>query len=211
MPARRLIETAHGTAGLLQRRSPRPWATLVLTHGAGGGIDSPDLVALARQLPRHGITVALIEQPWRVSGRRIAAAPAVLDDGLRAAMSALRPHTPLILGGRSAGARVACRTGRHLGAAGIVALAFPLHPAGRPDKSRVHELLGSGLPSIVVQGERDLLGAPYEFPPLQSVVTVPGADHQFRVPSRTEGTQQEAIDLVVRVVLTWIRRRLRHG
>lgn len=211
MPARRLIETPHGTAGLLQRRSPRPWATLVLTHGAGGGIDSPDLLALAGQLPRHGITVARIEQPWRVSGRRVAAAPGVLDDGFIAAMSALRPQTPLILGGRSAGARVACRTGRKLGAAGIVALAFPLHPAGRPEKTRVHELLDARLPSIVVQGERDLLGAPYEFPPRQSVVAIPGADHQFRVPALSDGSQQEALDLIVGAVLAWIQRRLRHA
>lgn len=211
MPDRRLIDTPQGTARLVQRRAESPWATLVLTHGAGGGTDAPDLTALAQQLPRRGITVALIEQPWRLVGRRVAPSPPVLDNGFRAAMRALRPQTPVIVGGRSAGARVACRTGRHLGAAGIIALAFPLHPAGRPDKSRASELLDARLPSMVVQGERDALGAPSEFPPAQPLVVIPAADHQFRVPVRGDVNQQETLDLVVQVTLTWIARRLRHG
>jgi len=211
MVDRRLIETPHGTARLVQRRSKSPWATLVLTHGAGGGIDSPDLVALAQQLPSHGVTVVFVEQPWRVAGRRIAPAPRILDEGFTAAMARLHPRTPVIVGGRSAGARVACRTGRDLGAAGVLALAFPLHPPGRPERSRVHELLGAGLPTLVVQGERDALGTPYEFPPYVPLTVVPRADHEFRVPARDARSGPEVLDLIVAAAGTWIHRRLRRS
>lgn len=206
----RLIQTPHGTARLVQRRSASPWATLVLTHGAGGGIDSPDLVALARRLPAKGISVALVEQPWRVAGRRIAPAPRILDEGFTAAMNGLRPRTPVIVGGRSAGARVACRTGRRLGAAGVLALAFPLHPPGRPERSRVDELLASGLRTLVIQGERDAFGTSYDFPLHLPLVVVPAADHEFRVSARDSRSRREALDTIVAAAHAWIARRLRH-
>jgi len=207
---RLVIATPHGPARLVQRRSDRPWATLVLTHGAGGGIDSPDLHALAMRLPPQGINVALVEQPWRVAGRRIASSPQILDEGFTAAIARLRPQTPTIIGGRSAGARVACRTGRRLGAAGILALAFPLHPPGRPERSRVDELLRAGLPLLVVQGERDALGGPYEFPLHLPIAVIPGADHEFKVPAGAEWSRAQVLDRVVQVVRTWIGRRLRY-
>jgi predicted alpha/beta-hydrolase family hydrolase len=211
MVERRLIATPHGTARLVQRRSESPWATLVLTHGAGGGIDSPDLLALARRLPAKGISVALVEQPWRVAGRRVAPAPRILDEGFAAALQGLRPRTPMIVGGRSAGARVACRTGRRLGAVGVLALAFPLHPAGRPERSRAGELLGSGIRTLVVQGECDALGTPYEFPPQLPMVVVPGADHEFRVPARDARSRRDVMESIVAAAHAWIVRRLRRG
>jgi uncharacterized protein len=206
---RREIETPQGLARLVQRRSARPWATLVLTHGAGGGIGAPDLYALAVRLPRRGVTVALVEQPWRVAGQRIAARPEVLDEGFAAVVDRLRPQTPLFVGGRSAGARVGCRTARRLGAVGVVALAFPLHPPGRPEKSRAPELLGAGVSTLVVQGARDSFGRPEEFPPQQSLVTVPDADHSFRVPKQAETTPADALATVVDAVEQWLRRRTR--
>jgi uncharacterized protein len=206
---RRLIETPQGAARLVQRRSPHPWATLVLTHGAGRGVDTPDLAALATGLPRRGISVALVDQPWLVAGRRIASRPEALDEGFTAVVNRLRPQTPMFVGGRSAGARVACRTGRLLGAVGVVALAFPLHAPGRPEKSRVEELLGSDLPTLVVQGERDSFGQPAEFPPQQTIVSVPDADHSFKVPKRAETTADEALEAVVDAVVAWIDRRVR--
>jgi predicted alpha/beta-hydrolase family hydrolase len=206
---RRLIETPQGAARLVQRRSVSPWATLVLTHGAGRGVDAPDLAALATGLPRRGISVALVEQPWRVAGKRIASRPEALDDGFAAVVNRLRPRTPMFVGGRSAGARVACRTGRLLGAVGVVALAFPLHPPGRPEKSRVEELLGSELPTLVVQGERDSFGQPAEFPPQQTIVSVPDADHSFKVPKRAETTADDALEAVVDAAAAWIDRRVR--
>ena len=209
MVDRRLIDTPHGVARLVQRRSESPWATLALTHGAGGGIESSDLVALAQRLPRHGITVVLVEQPWRVAGRRIAPAPRILDEGFTAALDGLRPRTPMIVGGRSAGARVACRTGRRLGAAGALALAFPLHPPGRPERSRVRELLDARLKTLVIQGERDPLGAPQEFPLHLPLVVVPGADHEFRVPARDTRSGRDVLDLIVTAARAWIGRRVR--
>lgn len=207
MVDRREIDTPHGPARLVQRRAIRPWATLVLTHGAGGGIDAPDLTALAVRLPPRGITVALVEQPWRVAGRRVAARPEVLDEGFAAVVNRLRPQTPMFVGGRSAGARVGCRTGRRLGAVGVVALAFPLHPPGRPEKSRATELLEADLPTLVVQGDRDAFGRPDEFPPQQSLVPVPDADHGFAVPKRAETTPDEALASIVDAVEDWLERR----
>ncbi len=211
MVDRRLIDTPHGVARLVQRRAESPWATLVLTHGAGGGIDSPDLITLARRLPAKGISVTLVEQPWRVAGRRVAPAPRILDEGFAAALEGLRPRTPMIIGGRSAGARVACRTGRRLGAAGVLALAFPLHPPGRPERSRVGELLGTGVRTLVIQGECDALGTPYEFPLHLAIVVVPGADHEFRVPARDVRSRRDVMESIVTATHTWIVRRLRRG
>jgi predicted alpha/beta-hydrolase family hydrolase len=206
---RRPVETPVGTARIEQHRPQSPWALLALTHGAGGGIDAPDLQALARALPRVGVTVTLVEQPWRVAGKRIAGPPASLDEGYQAVVSSLRSRTPLFVGGRSAGARVGCRTGRGLGAVGVVALAFPLYPPGRPERSRAHELSAHGLPVLVVQGTRDPFGSPVQFPPTVSLVAVPGADHSLKVPRRAPVSPQDVEALLVESAVAWLRRRLR--
>src|SRR4051812_22728865 len=146
MTSVREVPTPQGTARLHSDRSRHPVATLVLGHGAGGGVDARDLVALARALPREGITVVRVEQPWRVAGKRIAPAPRLLDEAFVAAVDQLRIRTPLVIGGRSAGARSAARTARHLGASGYLGLSFPLHPPGRPEKTRVEELLAVDVP-----------------------------------------------------------------
>jgi predicted alpha/beta-hydrolase family hydrolase len=117
----------------------------------------------------------------------VAAPPATLDRGWLAVLAELVPAGPLVLGGRSAGARVACRTATALGAAGVLALAFPLHPPGRPDRTRLPELdlpSAAGLPVLVLQGTRDSFGGPADIPPAKrrTVVAVEGADHSFRVP-----------------------------
>lgn len=208
---RRQLPTPHGPARLAQRRATAPWATLVLTHGAGGGVDAPDLAHLAETLPRRGVTVALVEMPWRVAGRRVAAPPPVLDECLVAAVNRLRPRTPMVLGGRSAGARVACRTGRGLGAVGVLALAFPLHPPGRPERSRVAELVGAQLPVMVVQGERDRFGTPAEFPVGTAITPVPYADHSFAVPRAAPVRRDELLAEIGTSVHDWIARRLRRA
>ncbi|MEF2527106.1 MULTISPECIES: alpha/beta hydrolase family protein [Streptomyces] len=184
---------------------------LALGHGAGGGIEARDLQALAAALPGRGTTVALVEQPWRVAGRKVAAAPKVLDEGWRGLWPALaEPGLPVVAGGRSAGARVACRTGSALGAAGVLALAFPLHPPGRPERSRAAELTGAGLPVLVVQGGRDPFGRPEEFPaagpPAYELLEVPGGDHGFAVPKKGAPTQEEALEAVVEGVADWLDR-----
>lgn len=208
---RRELPTRHGPARLWQRRALAPWATLALTHGAGGGIDAPDLHHLATVLPRRGISVALVEMPWRVAGRRVAASPPVLDECFVAVTNRLRPRTPLLVGGRSAGARVACRTGRDLGAVGVLALAFPLHPPRRPERSRVAELTGARLPVMVVQGERDHFGGPPEFPLGTALTPVPYADHTFTVPKSAPVGRDDVLADVASAVHDWIGRRVHRG
>ena len=182
-------------------------ATLVLGHGAGGGSEARDLLALARGLPGHGVAVLRVDQPWRVAGRRVAPPPAVLDRAWLQIVPALelRGEAPLFVGGRSAGARVACRTAVQLGAAGVVALAFPLRPPGRGGSrpSRAGELV-AGVPVLVVQGERDSFGGPGELPATVEVLAVPGADHAMRVPARSLPGQAAVLAAVAHEVAAWI-------
>ena len=204
----RTIATPHGDARLVSDRSRHPVATLLLSHGAGAGagINTIDLAALAASLPGQGITVHRLEQPWMVAGKKIATAPSTLDDALRAVADKIRPRTPMVLGGRSAGARSAARSARDLGAAGCLALAFPLHPPGRPEKSRVDELRGARVPTLVIQGERDPFGTPEEFPPGTNLAVVPFADHSFKVPKAAVVSQDDALAILVEAVLEWIVR-----
>jgi len=181
----REVPTRQGPARLHRTgRSPRGAATLVLGHGAGGGIDAADLQAMVGSVSAAGHAVVLVEQPWRVAGRRLAPRPEALDEAWLDAVRALRPGGPIVLGGRSAGARVACRTADALGAAAVVALGFPLHPPGRPERSRAEELRSCPVPVVVIQGDRDPFGTAEEVRraagrrrPGVRVVPVPGGDH----------------------------------
>lgn len=206
----RTVVTPYGDARLHTDRSRHPVAALVLGHGAGGGEDAPDLAALADALPREGITVYRVEQPWHVAGKRVAARPDVLDAATIACLNAIRARTPMVLGGRSAGARVACRLAQPLGAVGCVALAFPLFAAGdrTTPRSRLPELLGTGLPTLVVQGERDRFGRPDDFPEHVELTVVPDADHGFTVPKRATLSQQETYAVLVEAVLEWVTARV---
>jgi predicted alpha/beta-hydrolase family hydrolase len=200
------VETDAGPARVTWHRA-RGRARLVLAvgHGAGGGIEARDLRALAAVLPGRGVTVALVEQPWRVAGKKVAPAPKTLDAGWRGVWPALTgPGLPVVAGGRSAGARVACRTAAELGAHGVLALSFPLHPPGRPGKSRAGELLGTGVPTLVVQGGNDPFGRPEEFPDgSYELVEVPDGDHGLAVPKRAGITQEEAVAVVTDAVVRW--------
>jgi predicted alpha/beta-hydrolase family hydrolase len=174
--------------------------TLVLGGGAGGGVDAPDLAAVTEAAAGAGWRVLRIEQPWRVAGRRIAPAPASLDLGWATVLDDLRARGeltgPLVLGGRSAGARVACRSAAEQGAAGVLALAFPLHPPGRSERSRAPELTAVAVPVLVVQGERDPFGGPADVAaaaPGATVHGVPG-DH---------GLKQD-LPAVTAAVLSWL-------
>lgn len=208
MSTTRAIPTPHGEARLVTYRASRPMATLLLTHGAGGGIDAPDLRELADELPRQGLSVQLLEMPWRVAGRRLAPRPAVLDECLLAVAGSLRARSPLVVGGRSAGARAAARCAGRTGASGLLALSFPLHPPGRPDRSRLPELAGAGVSTLVVQGERDPFGRPEEFPDDVDLAVVPLADHSFHVPRRAELSQEDALGIVVEATLEWVVREV---
>ena len=174
----RLLETPHGQARVHLREVDTPRAALVLGHGAGGGVESPDLQGAADAALEAGLTVALVEQPYRVAGRRSPAPANQLDAAWTSVIEQLAFEVPLIAGGRSSGARVACRTAAATGAKAVLCLAFPVHPPGRPEKSRLDELDAVTVPTLVVQGERN----PFGMPPQarnRSVVTIPGT-HSLR-------------------------------
>jgi predicted alpha/beta-hydrolase family hydrolase len=198
------IETPHGPArARITDPAGAVRGTLVLGHGAGGGVESVDLVAVTAEAAGAGWRVVRVEQPWRVAGKRIVTAPPRLDEGWRAVLHRLRADDvlsgPLVLGGRSAGARVACRTAAEHGAAGVLALAFPLHPPGRPEKSRAAELTAVPVPLVVVQGETDAFGGPAEVAAAltgqdgASVYAVPG-DHALK----------RNVDVVAAAALSWL-------
>lgn len=200
------VETDAGTARITWRRARGPRFVLAVSHGAGGGVEARDLRALAAELPRHGVSVALVEQPWRVAGKKVAPAPKTLDVGWRGIWPAVAAAgLPVISGGRSAGARVACRTATELGAHAVLALSFPLHPPGRPERSRAAELLGAGVPTLVVQGGNDPFGRPDEFPEGgYELVEAPYGDHGFAVPKRAPVTQEQALETVTAAVVRWV-------
>ena len=199
------VETPAGDARVTWHLAPRPRRVLALGHGAGGGIEARDLQALAEALPPTGTTVALVEQPWRVAGKKVAPAPRSLDTAWTAVWPALAASgLPVVAGGRSAGARVACRTAAALGAAGVLALSFPLHPPGKPEKSRAAELTGAGVRTLVIQGERDPFGRPSEFPPGTDLAAVPGGDHGFAVPRKAAVSQDEALRSLTASARGWL-------
>ncbi len=181
----REIDTPRGPARL-HITGPRDAAvSVVLGHGAGGGVEAPDLQALATVLPDQGHRVVLVEQPWRVAGRKVAPQPTILDECWLAALGDLDVAGHLVVGGRSAGARVACRTAEPLGAAGVLCLAFPLHPPGRPERSRAAELASATIAprgALVLQGSHDPFGRTGEVQqavPEARVVEVHGAAHSL--------------------------------
>ena len=175
------IDTPHGPARAHLHEAGAPSALLILGHGAGGGVGAPDLVAATEAATAAGVSVALIEQPYRVAGRRSPAPAHQLDAAWLAVVEALRGELPILCGGRSSGARVACRTAAATGAAGVLCLAFPLHPPGRPEKSRLGELEDVRVPVLIVQGESDPFGMPPErgTPPTREVVRLQG-NHSLR-------------------------------
>jgi predicted alpha/beta-hydrolase family hydrolase len=150
----------------------------VLGHGAGGGVTAPDLVTATRAAQEAGVSVALVEQPYRVAGRRSPAPAKQLDAAWVAVVEHLRGDVALLVGGRSSGARVACRTAAETGAIGVLCLAFPVHPPGRPEKTRLSELDAVEVPVLVVQGERDPFGMPPPGP--NRTVAVVAGDHGLK-------------------------------
>jgi uncharacterized protein len=192
------VATPQGPGRFFVDAALDPHSVLVLGHGAGGGTGAADLELLARHLPELGTTVVRFEQPWRTAGRRVAGPTGQLDEAWVAALYWLRDQEwgtgALFVGGRSAGARVACRTALASQARGVVCLAFPLHLPGRPEKSRAAELLTAGVPRLVLQGTSDSFGTPEEIrtamgaAPGIRLVELPGVDHGFRVAKNAEFT-----------------------
>lgn len=192
-PVRIEVETPTGIGWIdLERPAGAPRAVLALGHGAGGGVGAPDLVAVRTAALGAGFAVARITQPYRVAGRRAPAPAARLDEAWLAIVASLRRRRglaglALIQGGRSSGARVACRTAADAGAAAVIALAFPLHPPGKPQNSRLPELTLPRVPVLLIQGDRD----PFGMPPADAVtrrVVIEGADHGMKKSTALVGT-----------------------
>src|SRR5215203_2358178 len=212
------VDTPQGPGRLLIDAAKDPVATLLLGHGAGGGPSAMDLELLARRMPEDGTTVVRFEQPWRTAGRRVATAPARLDEAWLAALDWLRQQPwaidPLFVGGRSAGARVACRTANVVGPAGVICLAFPLHLPGRPGKSRIAELLQPHAPRLVLQGASDAFGSAAEIEAATKnavgirLVELPGASHSFRVATASSFTAADLRAAVLSEVSRFVDRRL---
>jgi len=174
------VATPHGPARITVHHGDGR-GVLLLGHGAGGGVGAPDLLAATDVGLDVGLHVVLVEQPYRVAGRRNAAPIAPLDAAWLAAVAHVRDTLldgPLVFGGRSSGARVACRTAAAGGAAGVLCLAFPLQPPGRPEKTRLPELTAPDVPVLVVQGARDPFGVPQPAPGREVVVL--RGDHSLK-------------------------------
>jgi predicted alpha/beta-hydrolase family hydrolase len=196
------VETPHGRARVDLRPAAAPRGALVLGHGAGGGVNTPDLAAAASAAQGVNFSVALVEQPYRVAGRRTQAPARQLDASWLAVVGQLRDGAlrgvPIVVGGRSAGARVACRTAAEADAAAVLCLAFPLHPPGKADdpaKSRLGELEAVQVPVLVVQGERD----PFGIPPSgrgRTVVRVPG-NHGLRTTAEIAAAVRDWLPLAI--------------
>jgi uncharacterized protein len=196
----RTVDTQHGPARVHLQPVDDPRAALVLGHGAGGGVEARDLVAAAAAARAVGLTVALVEQPYRVAGRRTPPRAEQLDVAWTAVLADLRDREladlQLVVGGRSSGARVACRTAAETGAIGVLCIAFPLEPpqrGGKPRPSRLDELDAVRVPTLVVQGERDPFGMPPDSPS-RRVARVPG-DHGLKAD----------LDAVRAAVESWLR------
>lgn len=207
------VPTLLGPGRLTVSAAAEPKAIVWLGHGAGGGIGAVDLAALAAQLPRLGFTVVRYEQPWRVAGKAIAPRPATLDIAwleTRPAIAELAAGLPIVVGGRSAGARVACRTADELDAVAVVCLAFPLHPPGKPEASRLPELLLPSAPTLVVQGDRDTFGTARDIEREARdrnsirIVPVAGADHSMKVLASSPLTASDVAALVTASVAAFV-------
>ncbi|KAB2362849.1 alpha/beta hydrolase family protein [Actinomadura montaniterrae] len=192
------IQTAHGPAEATLDGPDRPAFLLVLTHGSNGGVDAPDLLAVRDAALGLDGAVARVMQPFRLAGRRAPGSAVKQDEAWLEIVEVVRERygdVPLVQGGRSNGARVACRTATAAGAAGVVALAFPLHPPGKPEKTRVDELRGAGVEVLVVNGDRDPFGVPDAADAAQ-VTVLPGERHDLNKDPGEVG----------RAVEPWLRR-----
>ena len=192
------LETPHGQANAHLHPAEEPRAALVLGHGAAGGVTARDLVTVTGVALEVGVSVALVEQPYRVAGRRSPAPARQLDAAWTAVVDQLRAGElrglPLIVGGRSSGARVACRTAAATGAVGVLCLAFPLQPPRRaaPAPSRLSELDAVTVPTLVVQGSRDAFGIP------------PGGSRRTVVEVAADHSLKTDLDAVAAAVRDWL-------
>jgi predicted alpha/beta-hydrolase family hydrolase len=198
------VATPSGPAWVdLDRPRGKPVALLAMGHGAGGGVDARDLIAVRDAALAAHVAVARITQPYRVAGRRSPAPAPRLDEAWLAAVAAVRSQrglrtVPLVVAGRSSGARVACRTATASGAVAVVAIAFPVHPPGKPEKSRLGELALPSVPVLVVQGDRDAFGMPTA--DSAELVVIAGGDHSLK--KDPDAVAAPVVEFILRTVVT---------
>ena len=195
------VATSAGSGRLHISAPDAVTSVLLVGGGASGQIDAAELIGLAEALPTDGVAVVRYELPWRVAGKKMGPRPPASDGFWLAGLDAVRatwPGVPVFSGGRSAGARIACRTW-DASLAGVVALSYPLHPPGKPEKTRLDELVGVGVPVLLVSGAKDPFGSPAELEEglagehagPRELVIVPGATHSF--PAKTVPMVVEAV------------------
>lgn len=194
------IETSNGPAEIEAEIPAEPAFLLAITHGAGGGVDSRDILTVRDTALAAGGAVALVLQPYRVAGRRAPGSSGPQDASWLEVVTALRAKVgedlPLIQGGRSNGARVACRTAVAARARGVIALSFPLHPPGKPERSRREELLATGdIDVVVINGGSDPFGIP-DPDDAAEVRVIPGQNHSFR----------KGFDIIGDTITPWLDR-----
>ncbi|MFI6042304.1 alpha/beta family hydrolase [Nocardia sp. NPDC051321] len=193
------IETSAGPAEIELDRPRKPTFLLLLTHGSGGGVEAKDILTVRDAALDLGGAVARVVQPYRVAGRRAPGSPVKQDEAWLEIVAALRTRikkVPLIQGGRSNGARVACRTAVAVQARGVIALSFPLHPPGKPEKTRREELLDAGdIEVVVINGGSDPFGIP-DAADAAEVRVIPGQPHSFRT----------GFDVIADTVTPWLQR-----
>ena len=201
-----LVPTPVGPAGITWYPAPgAARAVALLGHGTATGVEAPDLQALAAALPARGVSVALVTQPYRMNRTRTGSDEPSLDTAWKAVWPiAADLGVPVISGGRSAGAQVACRTAEQLGARAILALSYPLLGPGSPE-----ELLAAGRPTLILQGTRDPFGRPDQFPVLPpeiQLIEIPAANHTFDTPGRIP--RSATMELITRATSQWIEQQL---
>jgi predicted alpha/beta-hydrolase family hydrolase len=209
------LPTPRGQARVaVERAIVRTNGTALLFHGAGGGMDAPVLLAVRDALLAGGWDVARLDQPYRVAGRRAPDPAHHLDEVALLVVEAVRGDGPLLLGGKSSGARVACRIARAAGAVGVVALGFPLHPPGRPERSRAAELAGAGVPVLVLQGTRDAFGSPDDVRAAVgrrrglTIRAIAGGDHSYAARRADGRTTAACVAEAATLAAAWAARRL---
>ena len=208
------MATLDGLGAMTYPAEGRATAVLVLAHGAGAGQKHPFMVATAKGLAARHILVVTFDFPYMRHRRQVPDKAPVLEAAFQDVIAATRAWsgaTDVFIGGKSMGGRMATHLGAHGidGLLGIVALGYPLHPPGRPDKPRTEHLPSIRVPVLIVQGERDTFGTPDELKPViatmkQSKVTmhvVAGGDHSLTVRGRKK---DETFESVLDTVATWM-------